>query len=139
MSVEINPQYLPEINILEMAQTGMILRAELEIPPNGVPVFITRLGWNELLAHYLLQNPTETRSDAHHKLLLILSRITAKLLKDAAQYCKNTPPPLPSSFIIETDLFPSSKETSLIFVRAKDHHAACALLGTQDHIRHLFA
>lgn len=149
MPVEIRVQHLPEIDILRLAQTGMILRAELETETDGVPAFITRIGWNELLAHHLLQehlsqkenspNSAQNSLEFQQKLLKILSRITAKLMQEAARYYQEHPNNSPHNFTIETDLFPSSKEASLIFIRAKDTNIACALLGTDEHLRHILS
>ncbi|WP_231118867.1 hypothetical protein [Oecophyllibacter saccharovorans] len=135
--VRLVPESLPALDILTLAQEGRILRAERETPPDGVPVFVTRAGWDELLSHHGKGEPEE--KVALTKLLPALEQISARLLAQAAEASEhhakpaaqeNAPKAPPSIFTLESDLFPSDPQTRLVLVRDRTHPVVCALLGT---------
>lgn len=146
-TVTLAPDSLPRLNIVGLAQSGQILRAERETPPDGVPVFVTKEGWNDLLRHYGDgKDPAEL---ARTKLLPALERISTQLLAEAAQASKEktssgaTPESekagTPSVFTLESDLFPGDRETRLVLVRDETHPVVCALLGTPAQLAHLLS
>lgn len=133
MPISLDPAQLPELNILTLAQSGAIVRAERETPEDGIPAFITRSGWNELISHHAQEQ--ETVADTATRVLTALEKSIGLLMTQAAkaaqEHEQSTPPSL---YSLETDLFPSSPQTRLVFVKDTSHHVACALIGTPDQI-----
>lgn len=133
MPISLDPYQLPELDILTLAQSGRLVRAERETPEDGVPALVTRSGWNELVQHYIQEH--EAPSDTAQRVLIALERSASLLMTEAAKAVQeqndDTPPSL---YTLETDLFPSNRQTRLVFVRDKSHPVACALIGTPQHI-----
>lgn len=128
MPISLDPKTLPALNIIELATQGLIMRAERETPPDGLPVFITRPGWEELL--------TTHTNDAENGATLVLpalEKATHRLLAHAAQAASEdkTFAPLVT---VESDLFKSATSVLLTFVRDSTHPVACVLIGTEAHI-----
>lgn len=136
MSIGLDHTYLPELDILHLAQTHTILRAERTTPHDGIPTFITQTGWNELVEHHHQSN--ETLKDTSLRVLSALERISAHLMTEAAQKTKARDIKKESFlYTLESDLFPSSSQTRLVFVKDKTHSVACALIGTPQHLRQI--
>ncbi|WP_418609053.1 hypothetical protein [Gluconobacter cerinus] len=124
MSVVLDPSSLPAVNILGLAQSGAILRAERETPPDGVPAFITREGWDELVAAHASEHDTP-----HTIVLPALEKTVTRLLAHAAQAASEEGGTAPV-VSLESDLFPSDRTLILAFVRDETHPVACTLIGT---------
>ncbi|MXV43994.1 hypothetical protein GS501_02860 [Saccharibacter sp. 17.LH.SD] len=131
-SITLNPKIFPKLDIVSLAQTGKILRAERTTTKNGIPAFITREGWNELILHHARDG--EPLSLTTQKILPALEQSVARLLGEAAQASTERPASL---YTLETDLFPSNTQTRLALVCDQTHHVACALIGTPKHLQHL--
>lgn len=128
MSITLDPTTLPALDIIALAQSGQILRAERETAENGIPCFITKQDWNHL-KHEMNYKLTD------EALLTALEKISARFLQEAARSCsllKAAPQEtdLPNSFEIESDLFTDHRKIFLILVRDMTHPVACALIGT---------
>lgn len=135
--------HLPQWDILGLAQRELLVRAERETPPGGIPLFVTRTGWNLLVAHY---NQGEDLSASAERILPVIERLFAYLCQEIAardhqanqgqahedgsvsRLC------LESCYYVQTDLFPGESETLLLFLRDKTHHIICAVLGTSAQI-----
>ncbi|QDH13785.1 hypothetical protein E3E12_05840 [Formicincola oecophyllae] len=146
-AVALDPATLPALDIVKLAQEGHILRAERDLPPHGVPAFVTKEGWDELMKHYGQGKPPEEAArtiilpaleksvrllmakaaEARHKAALE-AHVTQGEDGEASQ--KNSPAVLPRVFTAESDLFPSHPETRLVLVRNADSPVVCALVGT---------
>lgn len=128
MSIKLDPAILPALDILGMAQSGAILRAERNTPPDGIPAFVTRTGWDELIATHA------TEHNAPNALLLpalekAVSRLLAHTAEEASRNGEMTP-----VITLQSDLFPSDPDLVLAFVRDSTHPVACALIGTAAQI-----
>lgn len=144
MAITLDPTRLPKLDILSLAQNGLILRAERDTPEAGIPSFLTRAGWNELIAHHRRPatneaGPAESEEQTASRLLPALERISARLLSEAAREAEAQSQQGASVFTLETDLFPSSTQTRIVLVADKTHPVACALIGTPEHITQLLA
>ncbi|MBS1087636.1 hypothetical protein [Gluconobacter wancherniae] len=124
MSVSLDPNTLPIINVVGLAQSGTILRAERKTPSDGVPAFVTRDGWEELVSLY-----AKDSEKPHEIVLPALERAAGRILAHAAEAAvsdrRNSP-----VFNLESDLFASDPTLVLAFVRDTEHPVACALIGT---------
>ncbi|MCX5616332.1 hypothetical protein NQF87_05005 [Bombella sp. TMW 2.2559] len=142
MAVTLDPSRLPQLDILALARSGLIVRAERETPEIGIPSFLTRAGWNELIANHRRPSEGSTEHEPEEqtasRLLPALERICTRLLGEAAREAE-TQQQDASIFTIETDLFPSSPETRIILVADRTHPVACALIGTPEQITQLLA
>ncbi len=138
MTIMLDPAHLPKLDVLSLAQNGLILRAERETPKGSIPCFLTRAGWEELIAHHKT-TPEETEAQIGARLLPALERICARLLSEAAKEAEQQHKEDATVFTLQTDLFPSSAQTRLVFVADKTHPVACALIGTVEHINHLLS
>lgn len=128
MSIKLDPAILPALDILGMAQSGALLRAERETPPNGIPAFVTRAGWDELTATHA------DHHDAPHTVLLpALEKAVARILSHAAEAASRNGEMTPV-LTMPSDLFPSDPDLVLAFVRDNTHPVACALIGTAAQI-----
>lgn len=144
MAITLDPASLPKLDILSLAQNGLILRAERDTPETGIPSFLTRAGWNELIAHHRRpadgdSGPAETEEQTASRLLPALERISTRLLSEAAHGAETQKKQDASVFTVETDLFPSSPETRIVLVADRTHPVACALIGTPEQITQLLA
>lgn len=145
MTITLDPTSLPKLDILSLAQNGLIMRAERETPETGIPSFLTRAGWNELITHHRRpadgseSGPAETEEQTASRLLPALERISTRLLSEAAREAETQKKQDASVFTVETDLFPSSPETRIVLVADKTHPVACALIGTPEQITQLLA
>lgn len=143
MAVTLDPSRLPQLDILALARSGLIVRAERETPETGIPSFLTRAGWNELIAHHRRPSEGSTEHEPEEqtasRLLPALERISTRLLGEAAREAETRQQQDTSLFTIETDLFPSSPETRIILVADRTHPVACALIGTPEQITQLLA
>ncbi|OOL18363.1 hypothetical protein AL01_06090 [Bombella intestini] len=141
MAITLDPTRLPKLDILSLAQNGLILRAERTTPEAGIPSFLTRAGWNELIAHHRHSTTEggETEEQTASRLLPALERISARLLSEAAREAEAQGQQDASVFTLETDLFPSSAQTRLVLVADRTHPVACALIGTPEQITQLLA
>ncbi len=124
MPIKLDPTLLPALDILGMAQSGALLRAERETPPDGIPAFVTRAGWDELAATH-----ASDHSAPHIVLLPALEKAVSRILAHAAQNAAHTGE-MTSVTTLQTDLFPSDPDLVLAFVRDSTHPVACALIGT---------
>ena len=120
----LDPSTLPPVNILGLAQSGTILRAERETLPDGIPAFITKAGWDEL---------TAAHNTSAALVLSSLEKAVARLLAHAAEDAQTNGRTAPV-ISLESDLFPSDPTLILTFVRDETHPVACALLGTASHL-----
>ncbi|AFV99944.1 hypothetical protein BAR24_07080 [Gluconobacter oxydans] len=124
----LDPSTLPSVNILGLAQGGAILRAERETPPDGIPAFIAKEGWDELIAAHAANHVAP-----HTVVLPALEKAVARILAHAAKAAqaegKNAP-----VISLESDLFPSDPTLILAFVKDETHPVACALIGTAAHL-----
>lgn len=102
MPIPLNSHQLPELDILSLAQSGQLLRAERETPEDGIPAFITRSGWNELVQHYAQKN--ETFPDTAQRVLIALERSVILLMTEAAKAAQNHTDETPTLYSLETDL-----------------------------------
>lgn len=128
MSIKLDPAILPALDILGMAQSGALLRAERDTPPDGIPAFVTRSGWDELIATHAANH------DAPHTVLLpALEKAVARLLSHAAEGASRNGEMTPV-ITLQSDLFPSDPDLVLAFVRDSTHPVACALIGTAAQI-----
>ncbi|MFT9096720.1 MAG: hypothetical protein ABF459_16480 [Gluconobacter cerinus] len=128
MPLKLAPARLPALDILGMAQSGTLLRAERETPSDGIPAFVTRAGWDELAATHAANH------DAPHTVLLpALEKAVSRILAHAAQNASNTGEMTPVT-TLQSDLFPSDPDLVLAFVRDSTHPVACALIGTAPQI-----
>lgn len=144
MAITLDPSRLPRLDILTLARDGLILRAERETPETGIPSFLTRAGWNELIAHHRRPShdgngPAETEEQTASRLLPALERTSSRLLGEAAREAETQRKQDASVFTVETDLFPSSSETRIVLVADRTHPVACALIGTPEQITQLLA
>ncbi len=141
VTIALDPARLPKLDILSLARTGLILRAERETPDTGIPSFLTRSGWVELVTHHRRSTTDgiETEEQTANRLLPALERICARLLSEAARGAKAQDRQDASVFTVETDLFPSSTQTRIVLVADRTHPVACALIGTPEQITQLLA
>lgn len=128
MSIKLDPMILPALDILGMAQSGTLLRAERETPPDGIPAFVTRAGWDELVATH-----AGDHTAPHTVLLPAMEKAVARLLSHAAEAASRDGVMTPV-VTIQSDLFPSDPDLVLAFVRDTTHPVACALIGTAAQI-----
>lgn len=128
MSVMLDPSTLPSVNILGLAQSGAILRAERETAPDGIPAFITKEGWNELIAAH-----ADDHTAPHTVVLPALEKAVARILSHAAESAQGEGKTAPV-ISLESDLFQSDSTLILAFVRDETHPVACALIGTAGHL-----
>ncbi|MFT8808553.1 hypothetical protein [Gluconobacter sp.] len=128
MSIKLDPAILPALDIVGMAQSGALLRAERETPPDGIPVFVTRTGWEELTATHAADHATP-----HTVLLPALEKAAARILSHAAETASRSGEMTPV-LTLQSDLFPSDPDLVLAFVRDSTHPVACALIGTAAQI-----
>lgn len=131
MNVSLDPTLLPALDIVGLAQSGQILRAEKETPPDGVPFFVTHEGWDELVLTHAAQHKTP-----HAFVLATLEKVVAKLQAHAAEGARERGAHRPI-ITIPSDLFPSDPMVVLAFVRDASHPVACALIGTANHLASL--
>lgn len=124
----LDPSTLPSVNILGLAQSGAILRAERETPPDGIPAFITKEGWDELIAAH-----ADNHVAPHTIVLPALEKAVARVLAHAAEAAQTEGKTAPV-ISLESDLFPSDRTLILAFVRDETHPVACALIGTASHL-----
>lgn len=130
MSITLDPAALPEIDIISLAQTGQIVRAERRTEENGIPCFISRKDWDLLKEEY-----NSSSSHENETLLAALEKTTSLFLQEAAktysslkkQHAKTT---LPSTFQIESDLFHDRKTVFLFLVKDMTHPVCCAVIST---------
>ncbi|GBR47143.1 hypothetical protein [Neokomagataea thailandica] len=128
MPISLDPTILPSLNIIDLATQGLIVRAERETPEDGLPIFITRPGWEELL--------TTHTHDAEHGATIVLpalEKAVHRLLAHVAHATheeKNFAPLI----TVDSDLFQSAASLLLAFVRDSTHPVACVLIGTEPHI-----
>ncbi|MDF7674289.1 hypothetical protein PT277_02665 [Acetobacteraceae bacterium ESL0709] len=132
MSIALDPTVLPALDIISLAQSGKILRAERTTEQDGIPCFILRKDWDRLKSR---DGKGNTLSD--ETLLRALEKISARFLQEAAKACKllgneSHQNALPSTFEIESDLFPHRKKVFLLLVRDATHPVVCALIGTSS-------
>ncbi len=128
MPIKLDPALLPALDILGMAQSGTLLRAERETPSDGIPAFVTRAGWHELAATHAANH------DAPHTVLLpALEKAVSRILAHAAHNASHTGEITPVT-TLQSDLFPSDPDLVLAFVRDSTHPVACALIGTAPQI-----
>lgn len=128
MSIKLDPTILPALDILGMAQSGALLRAERETPPDGIPAFVTRAGWDELIATHAAHHDTP-----HTVLLPALEKAVSRLMSHAAEEASRNGEMTPV-LTLQSDLFPSDPDLVLAFVRDSTHPVACALVGTAPQI-----
>lgn len=128
MSVMLDPSTLPSVNILGLAQSGAILRAERETPPDGIPAFVTKAGWDELITAH-----ADNHAAPHLIVLPALEKAVTRILAHAAEAAQSEGKTAPV-ISLESDLFPSDPTLILAFVRDETHPVACALIGTADHL-----
>jgi len=128
MSVMLDPSTLPSVNILGLAQSGAILRTERETPPDGIPAFVTKAGWDELIAAH-----ADNHAAPHLIVLPALEKAVNRILAHAAEAAQSEGKTAPV-ISLESDLFPSDPTLILAFVRDETHPVACALIGTADHL-----
>ncbi|MBS1102747.1 hypothetical protein JK202_06900 [Gluconobacter sp. Dm-62] len=128
MSIKLDPELLPALDILRMAQSGTLLRAERHTPPDGIPAFVTRDGWNELVETHAGNH------DAPHMVLLpALEKAVLRIMSHAAEQASSSGEMTPV-ITLPSDLFPSDPDLVLSFVRDSTHPVACALIGTAAQI-----
>ncbi|WP_415571466.1 hypothetical protein [Gluconobacter sp.] len=128
MPIKLDPALLPALDILGMAQSGALLRAERETPSDGIPAFVTRAGWDELAATHAANH-----NAPHSVLLPALEKAVARILTHAAQNASQMGEMTPVT-TLQSDLFPSDPDLVLAFVRDSTHPVACALIGTATQI-----
>ncbi|RUT25427.1 hypothetical protein C0V97_12680 [Asaia sp. W19] len=122
----LDPSTLPEIDIVDLAQSGQILRAEQTTPPGGIPAFLTRDDWRRIVHRHATPDSDE------NALLAAVERAIHRLLDHAATTLAARPAGLVSATLtVKTDLFDTRGETFLSFVRAKGHPVACVVIGTR--------
>lgn len=138
MAITLNPEHLPKLDIVALAQSGHIVRAERDTAEGGVPVFLTKEGWDELVLQHRKQSNEPIEQTASH-LLPALEKISARILAEAAHAAETQKQEHAALFTLETDLFPSSPQTRLVLVADKTHPVVCALLGTPAQITLLLA
>ncbi|QDH17300.1 hypothetical protein [Swingsia samuiensis] len=131
MSISLDPSLFPAIDIITLAQTGLILRAERQTPPDGIPVFVTKEGWTELVSSHAPEHPSP-----HEIIIPALEKAITRLLSHAAETAEKTKEMAPVLYL-ESDLFPSNAELLIAFVRDKEHPVTCALIGTRQHLSHV--
>lgn len=131
--IHIDPDVLPSFDIVMLANSGALLRAEAETPPNGVPAFVTAAGWRMIEARYRHASPEE--------LLTNLGRATHRLLAHAAEAYAETDHSdeisAPGSFSCPSDLFENNGTLHLAFIRDTTHPVICAVIGTNKHLQDL--
>ncbi|GBR70060.1 hypothetical protein [Gluconobacter kanchanaburiensis] len=128
MSIKLDPMMLPALDILGMAQSGAVLRAERETPSDGIPAFVTRSGWDELVATH-----ASDHTAPHTVLLPAMEKAVTRLLSHAAEAASRDGVMAPT-ITIQSDLFLSDPDLVLAFVRDITHPVACALIGTAAQI-----
>ncbi|EHH69080.1 hypothetical protein [Gluconobacter morbifer] len=128
MSVTLEPASLPSVDIVGLAQSGQILRAERDTPPDGVPVFITREGWNDLLATHATDSASSPAA-----VLPALEKAVTRIMAHAAEAAGKEGMTTPV-ISMKSDLFSSDGTLILAFVRDSTHPVACALIGTATQI-----
>lgn len=130
--IRLDPDALPVIDIVALAQEGALLRAEHDTPPDGIPAFVTAAGWRMLCARYAGDDP--------HGLLTHLGKAVHRLLAHAAQSHAaehRAGHAAPASFSCPSDLFEDNGTLHIAFLRDTNHPVICTLIGTKDHIRDL--
>ncbi|GBR52515.1 hypothetical protein AA106555_0944 [Neokomagataea thailandica NBRC 106555] len=128
MFFKLDPAKLPALDIVGLATSGLIVRAERETPADGIPAFITRPGWEELL--------TSHAADVENGSALVLpplEKAVQRLLAHAAQSASEEQNFAPL-VTLESDLFASAPSLLVMFVRDQSHPVACVLVGTEEHI-----
>lgn len=134
-SLSLDPLALPMLDIVNLANRGTIIRAELETPENGVPAFITAAGWHALQALH----GTDTH-DRQLSLLRALERAVHRLLSHAADtMARSKQKTFDPVMTCTSDLFEPEGMLQMAFVRDRTHPVACMLVDTPDHLRELLA
>ncbi|WP_025841193.1 hypothetical protein [Asaia platycodi] len=122
----LNPATLPATDILELAQAGLLCRAERETPGGGIPAFVTRQDWDCLTRRF---GREET---APERLIEAAERAVWRLMSHAAAtLTRQTPGTVSATMSVQTDLFSDDGETFLSFVRDNTHPVACVIIGTR--------
>lgn len=131
-SIQLDPNTLPVLDIVELANTGAIRRAEQQTPPDGIPVFVTALGWLELEDRYGIDNP--------RKILRSLESAAHRLLSHAATtLATQSAGEVSATITCPSDLFTENGSVNLSFVRDREHPVVCVLIGTTDHLMALLS
>ena len=131
-TVTLDPARLPALDIITLAQSGILMRAERETSPDGVPVFLTQEGWMDL---------HERRpSLGLPELQLAVEKATRHLMTHAAEtVATQKPDAAPGLFICPSDFFEENGNVHIVFVRDIAHPVVCAVIGTREHIRHILS
>ncbi|GBQ15484.1 hypothetical protein [Swaminathania salitolerans] len=121
MPITIDPELLPPIDIIRLAQEGHLLRAERTTPEGGVPAFISSADRDRLLTrHPEGADVASTERAVHH------------LLAHAAQGLTATGEGVvPARLSLKTDLFEDEGETWISFVRDASTAVACVIIGSR--------
>ncbi|GBR14280.1 MULTISPECIES: hypothetical protein [Asaia] len=122
----LDPATLPATDILELAQAGLLCRAERETPSGGIPAFVTRQDWDCLAERF------GREAAAPERLIEAVERAVWRLLSHAAAtLSKQTPGSVSATMSARTDLFSDDGETYLSFVRDRTHPVACVIVGSR--------
>ena len=122
----LDPMNLPATDIVQLAQAGLLCRAERETPAGGVPAFLTRQDWDRLATRFSSEAPKPER------LLEAVERAVWRLLAHAAATLSQRPQGnVSATMSARTDLFTENGETYLSFVRDRSHPVACVIIGTR--------
>ncbi|QHI95252.1 hypothetical protein GT348_02255 [Aristophania vespae] len=135
MSITLDPNSLPSLDIIGLSQSGQIVRAERHTQEDGIPSFIIRQDWDALKTREGHEQPAYS----DEALLIALEKISAHFLQEAAKTfitlggheSEKRPPAI---FEIESDLFLNQKKVFLLLVRDKAYPVICALIGSSSAI-----
>ncbi|AOX19235.1 hypothetical protein [Kozakia baliensis] len=132
-TLSLDPTALPPLDIIDLANSGVIVRAERETPPDGIPAFVTAQGWQELLQRY-----ADGNSDIAPRVLAALEQAIKRLLDHAAtSFAQSTHNEIAPILSCPSDLFASNGTIQIAFVRDRQHPVACVLIGTVEQLREL--
>ncbi|WP_261763174.1 hypothetical protein [Asaia bogorensis] len=122
----LDPATLPEADILGLAQTGQLLRAERQTPENGIPAFISREDWDRTRARF------GACGRDSGDLLTALEKAVQRLMGHAAETLATREAGVVSAILsARTDLFDDGGPTYLSFLRDATHPVACVIIGSR--------
>ncbi|GBQ93074.1 hypothetical protein [Asaia krungthepensis] len=124
----LDPTTLPAAPMLELAQSGFLVRAERETPENGVPAFMLSEDWKTLEHRFASNNAEHAKTGSG--LLSAVENATRRLMGHAAEALANSAPgEIGSTLSLRTDLFAENAETFLSFLRDQTYEVACLVIG----------
>lgn len=123
--ISLDPSTLPPADIIALAQSGLLCRAERDTPDGGVPAFMTKVDWDTISVRFSVETPSP------NDLIAAVERAVHHLLGHAAERLTKCPAGEVSAVLnVKTDLFAENGETFLSFVRDRTHPVACVIVGT---------